>query len=48
MTQKVRDWDELERLTGIKRNVPPAPTRRDAANLTLQRLRGRFWRRKRR
>lgn len=47
MKERPRDWNELERVTGIKRTVPAALTRRDAANLTAKRLRGPFWRRKR-
>lgn len=47
MTQKARDWDELERLANIRRSVRPAPTQRDAAELTLRRLRkSPFWRKR--
>lgn len=46
MKERPRDWDDLERIAGIKRSVPPAPTQRDAARLTAMRLKGPFWRRK--
>ncbi len=48
MKQRPRDWDELERMAGIQRTAPKSFTQRDAANLTAKRLRGPFWRRKRR
>ena len=47
MTQKARDWDELERMIGVARTSNKAYTRRDVENLTRKRLKGPFWRRKR-
>ncbi len=47
MRQLPKDWNELERMTGIKRTVAPSPTQRDARYLTARKLRGPFWRRKR-
>lgn len=42
-----RTWAELEQRAGIKRTVPPAPTQRDAENLTRKRLaKSPFWRRR--
>lgn len=46
MSDKLRDWNELERFAGIRRTVPPAVTQRDVLRLTRRRLKGRKWRRK--
>ena len=46
---KVKTWEELERVAGITRTVQPAPTQRDAQNLTAKRLAASpFWRRRKR
>lgn len=44
---KIRSWEELEALTGIKRNVSRSFTQRDVENLTRERLkRWPAWRRR--
>jgi hypothetical protein len=48
MRELPRDYEELERLARIRRTVRAAPTRSDVENLTRRRLRGPFWRFKRR
>jgi hypothetical protein len=48
VTQKARDWDDVERIAGIKRTVPASVTRRDVEVMTGKLLKGPFWRRKRR
>ena len=45
---KPRDWNELEKMAGIRRTVGPSVTRRDVENLTRRRLaKSPFWQRKR-
>jgi hypothetical protein len=48
VNDRPRDWDELERLAGVKRTVPKSYTRRDVEVLTRRRLKGPFWRFRRR
>ena len=47
VSPKPHEWDELERLCGIRRTTNKAYTRRDAIILRQRRLKGPFWRRKR-
>jgi hypothetical protein len=45
--ERPRTWDDVERIAGIKRTVPPRPTLRDVDKLTAMHLRGwPAWRRK--
>jgi hypothetical protein len=44
----LQSWEELEQVARIRRTVPNRPTQRDVTNLTVRRLRGPFWRFKRR
>jgi hypothetical protein len=48
MNERPQSFEEVERLARIRRTVRAAPTQRDVAELTRRRLRGPFWRRKRR
>lgn len=43
MSNRPRDWEELEQRIGVKRTVPVSVTRRDVEKLTADRLRGPFW-----
>jgi len=45
--EKPRTWEDVERIAGIKRTVPPARTQRDVDRLTAKHLhRWPAWRRK--
>lgn len=47
MRRRFQNLDDFERATGIQRNVPRSPTRRDVDNITRKRLsRWPAWRKK--